>query len=126
MRFLLMNGSSDLEWKMILEDGLAPLGKLDVVKIGDTKDMTDISAEEYGVVIVDATVVEDVEILVSRLRLAQPDCRIVVMTHSPTWQRARSAFEAGAIDYLPKTLSRERLLSSFKQILRKQLPPWPR
>jgi DNA-binding NtrC family response regulator len=122
--FLLINRSGDNHWKNVLEDALAPLGKLHNVNADHA--ITKLIDEKYDIVIVDATTIEEVEFLVSRLRAKQPDCRIVVMTASPTWQRARAAFEAGAIDYIPKTLSQSELHDTFKQILQKPLPRWPR
>ena len=123
MRFLLLNGAEDSRWRIILAEALEPLGPLSVVQAsqglppGEGLDC---------IIIVDATGVEEVEKLVSSLRTEGPERRIVVMTASPTWTRARAAFEAGAIDYLPKTLPPEMLRGAFEQIARRELPPWPR
>lgn len=110
-------------WGEWLRAALAPLGKLEVMEVN--KAMNQIR-EMDGIVIVDATFVDKVDTVVSNLRTKRPDSRIVVMTASPTWQHARSAFEAGAIDYLPKTMDEEELLDTFKLILKKPLPPWPK
>jgi DNA-binding NtrC family response regulator len=124
MQFLLLNGAEDNYWRMLLARALAPLGTLNVGQA--IQGLPPECEEPDGLIIIDATKVEEVELLVSRLRAEKPERRIVVMTASPTWQRARAAFEAGAADYLPKTLPPDELLSSFEQILRKPLPPWPR
>lgn len=78
-----------------------------------------------ALVIVDATVVEQVENEVMRLRTECPARRIVVLTASPTWQRARAAFAAGAMDYLPNTLDKKELRRIFDRLCRQPLPPWP-
>ncbi|MBM3272523.1 response regulator [Candidatus Kaiserbacteria bacterium] len=123
VNFLLINGSSDNHWEELLQRALGPLGKLSVIRASNGIVQL---YEKYDVAIVDATVVEEVEFLVSRLRTKQPTCRIVVVTASPTWQRARTAFEAGAIDYIPKSLGQDELKKTFQEILQKPLPPWPR
>ena len=79
--------------------------------------------EKLGVVIVDAAYVENVAAVVSGLRAAGAKSHIVVMSAAPTWQQARSAFEAGASDYLPKTMTEEELLIGFDKIRGTELPP---
>jgi len=79
----------------------------------------------YDTMIVDAAVIDDVPFLISRLRAQQPQARIVVVTASPTWQRAREALQAGAVNYVHKSLNEKELLSIFKDILARTPPPWP-
>ncbi len=122
--FLLINERCDKNWRLVLEESLSSLGKLHVVSIEEA--LIQISDIECEVLIIDATVVEEVELLIARLRAKRPDSRIVVMTASPTWRRARAAFEAGAIDYIPKSFSKTKIHDTFKQILQRPLPPWSR
>jgi DNA-binding NtrC family response regulator len=63
-----------------------------------------VHAAGRDLVIVDATYVKQAEQLVTRICDNAPHARVVVITASPTWQRARSAFEAGAMDYLSKNM----------------------
>ena len=122
--FLLINGTRERRWGKVLEEALAPLGTLEV---GEERDAVEIVLQQsYDVVIVDATVVKDVPLLVSRIRAQQPDARIVVATASPTWRRAREAFYAGATDYIRRSLNKEEVLSVFQAALTKTPPPWPR
>ena len=123
MRFLLLNGAEENSWKERLATALAPLGTLAVARAGNG--LPPGVEEPDGLIIIDSTMVENVDDLVAALRHENPERRIVVMTASPTWQRARSAFEAGAMDYLPKTLQHEELLNTFRQILNRPLSPWP-
>lgn len=120
MRFLLLNGLDDGFFKDFLTKVVKPLGSLGVVNSegGLPPDIE----EPDGLILIDATVVERAEKLVAHLRLERPERRIVVLTASPTWQRARAVFEAGAMDYLPKTLSTEDLREAFQQALQKPLP----
>lgn len=123
MRFLLVvKEAADARMISMLEEALAPFGNLNVTK---AEDMIEHIREQYGIVMVDATGLKDVEGLVSDLRTQRPDIRIVVLTASPTWKRARAAFQAGAIDYLPKTLSKEELQEHCEKLLSKPIPPWP-
>lgn len=57
-----------------------------------------------------------------QLRAERWERRIVVLTASPTWKRARAVFEAGAMDYLPKTLTMMEMREAFQQSLNKPLP----
>ena len=124
MRFLLLNGMNDNYWKNFLAEVLQPLGTLSVACA--SQGVPTDGEEPNGLIIIDATMIEEAEKLISRLRAERPERRIVVLTASPTWEHARAAFEAGAADYLPKTLTRGELLEAFQQVLRKPLPPWHR
>jgi DNA-binding NarL/FixJ family response regulator len=81
--------------------------------------------DHYDVIVVDAATVEDVPSLVSHLRAQWPAARVVVATASPTWKRAREALQAGAVDYIRKSLSEKEILSVFRDILSRTPPPWP-
>ncbi len=120
MRFLLLNGLDDSFLKDFLTKVLKPFGSLGVASAEDG--IPPDAEEPDGLIIIDATVVEWAEQLVARLRMERPERRIVVLTASPTWQRARAVFEAGAMDYLPKTLSVEELREAFQQALHNPLP----
>lgn len=118
MRFLLLTESDDDFLKDILAETLKPLGSLSVSRI--RADALFDAEEPDGLILIDATTVDWPERLVARLRLERPERRIVVLTASPTWQRARAALEAGAMDYLPQTLPADELLTAFRQAI--QIP----
>jgi len=124
MLMVLLGTTKENHWNAVLKKALEPLGGFDVMTqeqlAGDKLD------SKYKIVALDATYVDNVERFVSQLRNEQPDRRIVVFTAAPTWQGARAAFEAGATDYLPKTLAQSELLNAFREVKRKRLPPWPR
>lgn len=122
--FLLIHGTQEYYWCQVLEGALAPLGALQIG--GEEEAITLVLQRSYSLIIVDATAVKDVPLLVSRIRTQRPDTRIVVVTASPTWTRAREAFYAGATDYVRKSLNKEDLLSIFQAALAKTPPPWPR
>ncbi len=120
MHFLLLQGDKDSYWSAFLAEVIAPMGNLSIAVAQDW--ITQKEEEPDGLIIVDATNVEQFEKLVSTLCAEKPQRRVVVMTASPTWQRARAAFDAGAIDYLPKTLPIDELQAIFKQLLQEPLP----
>lgn len=121
--FLLISDREDSLWFQILARALVPLGELQVVS--EKEAVQHILQHTYDAMIVDAAGVDDVSFLVSRLRAQQPQARIVVATASPTWRRAKEALQAGAMDYIRKSLSEKELFFLFKDILAKTPPPWP-
>jgi DNA-binding NarL/FixJ family response regulator len=122
-RFLLINGRRDHCWRQVLEEALAPLGAL---QTGDEEEAVKLVLQQsYDLVIIDATAVKNVPLLVSRIRAQRPDGRLVVATASPTWRRAREAFQAGAADYIRKSLDREEILLTVQATLDKKPTPWP-
>jgi len=122
-RFLLINGTRDHRWRQVLEEALTPLGSL---QTGDEREAIKLVLQQsYDFVIVDATAVKNVPLLVSRIRVQRPNARVIVATASPTWRRARQAFQAGATDYVRKSLDREEILFTLQATLGKTPPPWP-
>jgi DNA-binding response OmpR family regulator len=78
-----------------------------------------ISHDGVLVFLVDSTSVSYVETTVARLRRKYSAALILVITASPTWQRARSAFESGASDYLSKSLTTHDLLVVIGKLLKR-------
>lgn len=123
--FLLVGGpEQEKAAKKVFEMALEDLGKLQRAQPQDAAHH--VKGHDYGLVVIDATVVANVEMLISDLRAQRNACRIVVVTASPTWSNARAAFEAGATDYLSKNSSLKELREVFEEALRKDAPPWPR
>ncbi len=125
--FLVITRAVDDYWTNVLQKILMPLGELEACKFNERREvescLSTIPENTFKMVILDAAALEEeVEQPISSLRSSHPDLRIVVMTASPTWQRARSAFQAGASDYIYKFLPEAELLDTFRQILEKPLP----
>ena len=68
--------------------------------------------ENYQLVIVDATVVGDVERFVFRTLARRPNLRIMVLTSAATWRETRAIMHAGAIDCLHTSMSRRSVLAA--------------
>jgi DNA-binding response OmpR family regulator len=119
--FLLIGEKTQTQWPLLLYKALSSLGDLSIVS--EDKAIQTIVQRDYDVVIVDAGAVHDVVRLVSSLRAQRQGMRVVVATSSPTWQRAREALQAGAADYIRKSLDKKELCSNIKAVL--ELPPPP-
>jgi DNA-binding response OmpR family regulator len=113
--FLLVGQTTETQWSSVLKEALSPLGSLQVVS--EEGAVPAVIRTHYDLVIVDAGAVRDAVLLVSRLRVQQPETRIVIATASPTWQRAREALQAGAADYVRKSLDEKGLRSKVQAVL---------
>lgn len=117
INFLLISRPEDKGWPLVLRQALAPLGSVEFVSEDDIEKRI-AHYQGNAVIILDAAAVgEEVPAMVSRLRRQCPECRIIVTTSSPTWQRARDALQAGAVDYIRKSWDRRELQATFKEIL---------
>lgn len=117
---LLLVGACEAPWRAYLERVIEPLGQLDGV--GEDDAVKKVVEGDYDLIIVDASVVEDVFELVADIRSRKLNTRIVVLSASPTWKRARDAFYAGATDYVGITLNEEKLRAAFRAALHKSVP----
>ncbi len=122
--FLLIGENTETQWPLVLQRALAPLGKLHTAP--EDQAIEAIRLAHYDVVVIDAGAVRDPAALTSCLRTQQPDLRIIIATASPTWQRARKALQAGAADYIRKSLDERELYSKIQAVLQVPPPPWPR
>jgi DNA-binding response OmpR family regulator len=120
MFLLISNYEDDHHWCRLLREALAPLGSLDIQR--ESTALRCLSQNCYDLIIVDAATTDDVPQLVCHLRDRQPKTRIIVASASPTWQRARVAFQAGAMDYIRKSLSKKELLFAVEDVLAR-IPP---
>ena len=121
INLFLIGHPEETGWSRILGQALAPLGVLETVSEADAAERI-AQYRCHAIVIIDATAIENVPALVSRLRRQCPESRIVVATASPTWQCARDAFQAGAVDYIRKSWDNKELLAAIKDVLGGALP----
>lgn len=113
--FLLITGADGHYWYPILQEALAQFGTLHIGSL----DAPGAGSRDgrYSLIIVDASASDDLAHAVARLRTEQPSARTVVVTISPTWRRAREAFQAGAVEYIRKSISLRELRTTFERIL---------
>lgn len=120
--FLLVGNREESPSFYNLSNALTALGELQVLP--EEEAMQQIAHSRYDMVIIDAAILDSEMILISQILGQQPQSRILVLTASPTWRRAREALQAGAMDYLSKTMSEKDYLDKFKNIL--AIKPYPR
>ncbi len=108
-------------WSSAVVAALAPFGHLQILPV--ERALALIRRQTQQLIIVDAACVPDAPALVMDIRRLCPGARVVVATASPTWRRAREAFQAGATDYVRKSLSTTELREAFASALRKTTPP---
>lgn len=113
--FLLVGSKPHSAWAAVLRRGLEPLGDLRVVAASELLDRH--TLEGCDLFIIDAASVEDVTGLVARLRRESASVPIVVVTTSPTWQRAKQLFMVGADDYVRKSMDVGVLCTALGKIL---------
>lgn len=121
-RLLLIRVTRDCAWHEALSKAVALWGELHYSEYEEA--MQKIVNSDYDLVIIDSLAVENVPQLVSAIRNQQPDTRVVVVTSSPTWRRARDAFYAGASDYIRKSYDSKELTAVLQAALQAQPSPW--
>jgi DNA-binding NtrC family response regulator len=116
-KFLFISGTEGLYWLPILKDAADSLAVVDFEEKEKAVEL--ILQQNYDIIFVDATVVDDIPALISGIKRYKHNANIVVVTATPTWTRAREAFYAGAIDYIYKSSSKSETLSALQTILTK-------
>lgn len=118
MEFLVISNSRERHWCESLRDTLAPIGPLRIE--AEERAVELIMLGRHDFVIVDATVVDNVALLLARIRAQHPRAYIVVATANPSWDKARQAFQAGASDYVSKSFDATEILSAMAGELERQ------
>lgn len=113
--FLLVGDITDQRSLLTLQNALATMGEVEILSEEDA--VLAVSHEEFALIFIDAGAVYDAALLTRRLRVSQPEARIIVMTASPTWEYARQALQAGAADYILKTLNPEELREKILAVM---------
>lgn len=84
-------------------------------------DMLEERDEPYDLFLLDASGLQmELAAYVAWLHGRFPQTPIVVLTSSPTWRRARAVLQAGASDYMRRSMSDEQLLQRCRSLLN-----WP-
>ena len=114
-RFVLVSATHGGAWAEVLRARLALLGDMDCI----TQDGIGPEVSQYAMAFVDSTEVTAPGTCVARLLSGAQSTQVVVLTASPTWRRAREMFEAGAVDYLSKSMPQAEFLAAVEAILRR-------
>jgi DNA-binding NarL/FixJ family response regulator len=119
--FLLVGSREESPSFYNLTRALTALGELQILPQEEA--MEKIRGFKYSMIIIDAAILGSKMQLIPQIRTEQPQARIVVLTASPTWRRAREVLKVGAMDYLTKSLSEQEYLDAFRGILDQTLLP---
>lgn len=114
--FLLVSQATETPWVQAIQRVLSTLGEWRILP--EREAVNAISRHRYDLVIIDAGAVRNAASLVSRLQAKQVDLRTVVFTSSPTWQRAREVLQAGATNYVRKSLDEKEIQAAIESTLR--------
>ena len=118
--FLLIHHPQNQHWVQLIQDTLTPLADVQLKTEKESYHLTNLN--NYDLIMIDAAIESHVPQLIRHLHAKEPQARLIVMTASPTWRRAREVFRAGAIDYVRKSLDKEEILSTVQGALAKKLP----
>ncbi|MBM3149499.1 MAG: response regulator [Chloroflexi bacterium] len=119
--------SPDGNWQKIVHNAWANAGKVDM-EVDLEQALQRISVclsrkRPYELIIMDVWATPDIAESIAAIRQLQPDVRIVVASAGPTWKQAREAFDAGAVDFIVKSLDAGELQTSLQRA-RHITPPW--
>ncbi len=115
LNFLLISDSPDDRGNQVIQEALKAIGSLEVAS--ETKMFSHLQKQTYNLVIVVAGAITSASEIVSQVQKLNPYARIVVITASPHWKIAKAVIQAGAVDYLEKSLDKDSVLTSFRKIL---------
>ncbi len=115
---LLITESTNPESNRVLIDILNDLGSL---QTASTSIEIVIQKKKFDLIIIDAVSVVDPKKMVSLIRTLDSTVQIVVLSASIHWKIAKAVIQAGATDYLPKSLTKEEMLTNFQTILNQHL-----
>ncbi len=113
-QYFLLIGVTD-QWARVLEHAVRPFGQLLVTD--EPTAVARLAERDYAAVIIDAGAVSDAYALTQHVRGLRPGARAIIVTASPTWQRARQAFQAGALDYVRKSMDEIELHDRIVAVL---------
>jgi DNA-binding NtrC family response regulator len=105
---LLFQSTADTAWQRLVGGVLQPGAELHMATEATLAGQ--LAVQRYALAILDTSALRrDVAPIIAQVRAAQPAARIIVMTASPTWARARAAFRAGAFDYVVKSRNSDEI-----------------
>ncbi|MBK8128921.1 MAG: response regulator transcription factor [bacterium] len=120
---LLITGNRSTAWGDILRQALANDGDLFTTTVATFDSV--LTHQLFDLIIVDASEVADFTNVVREIRHHLPQSQVLVVTASPTWQRARDAMQAGAVDYVRKTQNPLELTRYLQSLLSGERPQPP-
>lgn len=104
----ILSNNEQSPWLKHLTEVMGSLGKLTVY--GECA-LAERATDRFDLLVVDASGLQmELAERVAWLHGRFPETPIVVFTLSPTWRRAKAVLQAGAVDYMPRSIEDEELL----------------
>jgi len=116
---LLLGGPDDRTWEKYLRKALEDLGREPVP--ATENNIAEVPWGDYDLVILDDGAVGDLAGTISHIRARNPGGRIILFSSAPSWEQAREAMLAGAVDYAPKELRHKYIVGVIRRALSKRL-----
>lgn len=119
-RIAILSNNEHSPWLKHMTEVLRSLGRLNVYAEGvfaeDSGEL--FNMEMMDMLVVDASGLQmELAERVAWLHGRFPEVPIVVLTSSPTWRRAKAVLQAGAADYMRRSMEDERLLERCRLLL---------
>jgi len=111
----ILSNNTQSPWLKRLEEVLGELGEITICSESMLVEEPD---ENYDLIVVDASGLKMV--LAERVAWLHgrfPEVPIIVLTSSPTWRRARAVLQAGAADYMRRSMDDVMLLARCRSLL---------
>jgi DNA-binding NtrC family response regulator len=116
---LLLGRPEDRTWEEYLRKAVEELDREPVLATGTA--ITEIPWGDYELVILDDSAVVELARVISQIRSLNPEARIIIFSSSPSWEQAREAMLAGAVDYAPRELRHKYILGVIRRALTKRI-----
>lgn len=118
--------SEDKAWQEALSEALAPLGEV-VVAQEEERGLEHArraisEGQPYCLIVIDLNITRNLQNLIARILAEHPGAGVIGASAAPSWRPVREALQAGAIDFINKTLNKEELLVIFRNALMKTPP----
>ncbi len=103
-------------WLEIVIEALSSLGN--VYSLSTKTVLTDVQELNTDLIFIDVSTIDvDGCKIMTALQRREKRTPIIVVAASPTWQLARELLLSGAVDYVPRTLEKEKLLAISENAL---------
>lgn len=114
-RIAILSNNAHSPWLKHVTEILGTIGMLTVFSESMLENELD---KPYDLLLIDASGLQiELAERVAWLHGRFPDVPLVVLTSSPTWRRARAVLQAGAADYMRRSIEDEQLLKRCHSLL---------
>jgi hypothetical protein len=114
-KVLLVNDKGVRYWTDLLRQAVLKLGG--TLTLLDQRDVKDKAWGGFDLIILDASIVDDLTLTIQAIRSSDRLARIVVVSPTPHWKQARETLLIGGTDYVQKVDDEAELLGLLQDSL---------